>query len=116
MNRRAMLIPKPRRRREFIPAMDVTGLSYLASKLGSAERRAMREIAERADLIEVGGKRFVLAEVSDATLEALATFEAEGEDLEFEQDCDRSDSEPSLCGRNAIGERTVLVDRELDVA
>ena len=42
----------------------------------------MQEIAEMADLVLVDGKAFLLAPVTDATIEALATFEAAREDIE----------------------------------
>ncbi len=55
---------------------------WLAGELGPAERRAMREIVERGDLAEVNGQAYLVAPVSAPTIDALAAFEAEGEDRE----------------------------------
>ncbi len=65
-----------------IPALPDNALSWLAGELGSAERRATREIAERDDLAEIAGHTFVVAPVSRETIDALVAFEAEGEDRE----------------------------------
>ncbi len=99
---RAMLLPKPSRRHRAptLPAgLDDDALSYLASRLMPAERRALQEIVAGADVLEVEGRRFLLAPVSPRTLDALAAFEAELEDLESsmadDEDC-REDVEPSL--------------------
>ncbi len=47
----------------------------------------MREIAQGGDLAEVDGKHYLVAPVSNATIDALAAFEAEGEDREgFDDD------------------------------
>ena len=93
--RRNMLIPKVRSRPEFIPALPEGALSWLAGKLGPAERRALREIVERGDLAEVHGEFYLVAPVSPATIDALAAFEAEGEDRENDL-CDEpgEDAEP----------------------
>lgn len=91
-DRRNMLIPKPASRSEFIPALPADQLSWLAAELGPPERRAMREIAQGGDLADVGGTLYLVAQVSDATIEALAVFEAEGEDREdFEDDAVNED-------------------------
>ncbi len=82
VNKRHMLIPKATPRAEFIPALPDDALSWLASTLGPPERRAMREIVQRGDLAEVDGQSYLVAPVSDATIDALAMFEAEGEDME----------------------------------
>ncbi len=77
-----LLIPKATPRPEFIPALPDDALSWLAGTLGPPERRTMREIVERGDLAEVDGEQFIVAPVSPATIDALAAFEAEGEDRE----------------------------------
>ena len=47
----------------------------------------MREIVQRGDLAEFGGQQFIVAPVSASTIDALAAFEAEGEDREdFDDD------------------------------
>ncbi len=94
VNKRAMLIPKTSPRPEFIPALPEHALSWLAGKLGPAERKAMREIVQGGDLADVEGRVYLVARVSPTTIDALAAFEAEGEDREFnlcdeeETDCD----------------------------
>lgn len=82
-----MLLPKSSSRPEFIPALPEHALSWLAGQLGPPERRAMREIAQGGDLADVGGTLYLVAQVSDATIDALAAFEAEGKDREdFDDD------------------------------
>ena len=108
-----MLLPKPGGKRGFIPAMSEHGLSWLAGKLGPAERKAMREIAQAGDLAEVNGKTYIVAPVSPKTIDALAAFEAEGEDRESADLCDEpgQDKEESL-GGNSGGYH--VADCELD--
>ncbi len=98
----AMLAPKTTPRPEFIPALPEHALIWLAGELGPAERRAMREIVERGDLAEVNGQVYLVAPVSAPTIDALAAFEAEGEDRENDlcdepngdRELDNSDLEP----------------------
>ncbi len=77
-----MLLPKPRERSEFIPAMEGHWLSWLTGKLGPVERRALREIVETGDFVKENGHTYIVARLSSATIDALAAFEAEGEDRE----------------------------------
>ena len=57
----------------------------------------MREIAERADLETIDGHTFIVAPVSPETIDALAAFEAEGEDRENDlEDEPGQDGEPSF--------------------
>ena len=97
-NHRFMLIPKPRRRAEFISVLPDKTLSWPADELGPAERRAMREIVEAGDLAEVDGQTYLVAPVSSETVDALAAFEAEGEDRENDL-CDEpgQDDGPEGC-------------------
>ena len=78
-----MLIPRPRRRRQYLPALVEGTLSWLAGKLGPSDRRALREIAETGDIVKRGERTYLIARVSSATVAALAVFEAEGEDREW---------------------------------
>ena len=115
-DRRNMLIPKPRERSEFIPALPPRELSWLAGNLGPAERRALREIAETGDLVKENGHTYLVARVSSPTIDALAAFEAEGEGREIEDlDEPGTDNEASLadigCQGSACSE-----DRELDTS
>ncbi len=71
-------------------------LPWLAADLGPPERRALREIVERGDLAMVDGQAYLVAPVSPATLDALATFEAEGEDREDEPVEDDGEDGPSI--------------------
>ena len=59
-------------------------LPWLTADLGPPERRALREIVERGDLAMVDGQAYLVAPVSPETIDALAAFEAEGEDREDE--------------------------------
>ena len=93
VNSRAMLIPKPRRRDEFVPGLTEDSLSLLAGKLGPQDRRALREITETGDLVTEGRHTYLIARVSSETILALASFESEGADRE-----PYMDDEPSLGG------------------
>ena len=105
-----MLLPKPRLRRSIIPSVDERALSWLAGKLGPDERKALRHIAETADLIETGDSTWLLAPVTADLVDTLAAFEADGEDRENDlYDEPQADDEPSLGG-------SCDADAELDEA
>ena len=53
MSRRAMLIPKPSRRRRFVPALPEFDLRYWIGKLAPPERKALAQMCETADLLKV---------------------------------------------------------------
>ena len=88
--RRGMLIPKPRERATN-PALDPTNLWWLAGQLGPPERLALREIVETGDIVFHNRHPYIVARVSRATLDAIAVFEAEGEDLEPDDEGDPLD-------------------------
>ncbi len=71
-------------------------LAWLTGDLGPPERRALREIVERGDLAMVDGQPFIVAPVSPETIDALAAFEAEGEDMEDEPVEDDGEDGPSM--------------------
>ncbi len=92
----AMLIPKIGQPSDHIPT-----LLDFSEVLCPPERRALREIVETAEVVREGGHLYLLARVSAATLDSLATFETSGEDLEdggdhelVNEDLDDSDLEP----------------------
>ncbi len=97
----AMLIPKTTPRPEFIPALPEHALIWLAGELGPAERRAMREIVERGDLADVAGQQYLVAPVSPTTIDALAAFEAEGEDRENDL-CDEEETDDDRANDHAF--------------
>ena len=103
---RGMLVPKPRERRRN--PVELNYLPWLAGKLGPPERRALREICETGDIVVYKRRTFIVACVSSATLEALAAFEAEGEDREVDYEDDRLD------GDGPHGEGHIWEDREPD--
>lgn len=83
-NRSAMLLPKPAvpRRQDRQHILSLVGMP------SSTERRALRQIVEEADLLEVDGRMFLLAPISPDTVEVLASFESEAADLEDgDEDC-----------------------------
>ena len=53
------------------------------------ERRALREIVETAQVVKEGDHLYLVARVSAATLDSLATFETSREDLELEPDAEQ---------------------------
>ncbi len=65
-------------------------LPWLTGTLGPPERRALREIAQHGDLTVIEGRSYLVSPVSETTIDALAAFEAEGEDREDDL-CDEPD-------------------------
>ncbi len=93
VNKRAMLIPKTGLTNATIPV-----LMDFSEVICPAERRALREIVETAEVVKDGDHLVLVARVSAATLDSLATFETSREDLEEEPDVeqvneDRDDSD-----------------------
>jgi len=67
----------------FIPSVGVTELAWLFDPLIPAERKAMAEIADNADILDVNGETWLLVPItSQDTLDTLAAFASEGEDRE----------------------------------
>ncbi len=67
----------------------------------------MREIAQRGDLAEVDGKHYLVAPVSNATIDALSAFEAEGEDRENDlEDEPGHDNEPDFDNEDDLRDAT----------
>ncbi len=81
VNKRAMLIPKTGHVTDHIPT-----LFDFSEVICPAERRALREIIETAEVVREGGHLYLVARVSAATLDSLATFETSREDLEVDVD------------------------------
>ncbi len=76
-DRRNMLIPKTGDPTEHIPR-----LFDFSEVICPAERRALREIVETAEVVRENGHVYLTARVSSATLDSLGTFETSREDLE----------------------------------
>ncbi len=69
--------------------------AYLDGEINTYERLALRQIVETAEVEKMGDKTFLVACVSTALLEILATFEANREDLEdSEVDLEHDGTEP----------------------
>ena len=77
VDKRAMLIPKTGHLTDHIPT-----LMDFSDALCPPERRALREIIETAEVVREADHLYLLARVSAATLDSLATFETSREDLE----------------------------------
>ncbi len=101
VNKRAMLIPKTGQPSDHLPT-----LIDLSEVICPIERRALREIVETAEVVREGDHLYLLARVSAATLDSLATFETSREDME-------EDNEPSIGAGYAGGYE---VDAELDTS
>ncbi len=84
VNKRAMLIPKTGDVTAHIPT-----LMDFSEVICPPERRALREIVETAEVVREGDHLYLLARVSSATLDSLATFETSREDLEEEPDAEQ---------------------------
>ncbi len=76
-----MLIPKTGHVTDHIPT-----LMDFSEVICPAERRALREIIETAEVVRENGHTYLVARVSAATLDSLATFETSREDLEVDVD------------------------------
>ncbi len=70
VNKRAMLIPKTGHPSDHLPT-----LMDFSEVICPPERRALREIVETAEVVREGDHLYLLARVSAATLDSLATFE-----------------------------------------
>ncbi len=103
-NRRNMLLPKTGRRSDHIPKL----MDY-STILGPPERRALREIVEPAEVVRESDHVILVARVSSATLDSLATFETSREDLE-----DGADHEPSVGSGNGYLHNDVELDTSDD--
>ena len=99
-NKRSMLLPKKGHRSDHIPKL----IDY-SEILCPPERRALREIVETAEVVRENDHVILVARVSAATLDSLASFETSRDDLE-----DGGDHEPSVGG----GFGLYKVDAELD--
>ena len=89
----------------YIPSVGATELAWLLDPLIPAERKAMAELVETAEVLIVDGEMWLLAPViSQHMLDTLAAFASEGEDREnglddeIEEDLDTSDYEPDVEG------------------
>ena len=82
-----------------LPALPEARLAALIGDLATAERKALAEICCQSHVFIVDGQALLLMEVSDKTLDTLAAFAVDEEDLEDDL-CDepQSDDEPSLAG------------------
>ncbi len=90
VNKRAMLIPKTGLTNATIPT-----LMDFSEVICPAERRALREIVETAEVVREGDHLYLLARVSAATLDSLATFETSREDLEEGADAEQVNEDGS---------------------
>ena len=119
MTRRAMLTPKPSRRRRFIPALPDFDLRYWVGKLAPPERKALAQICETADLLTVDDRPWLLVPADPRLLDTLAAFGAEAEDRENDlEDEPQADDEPSLGGLEQVNQQAwshgCYSDAELD--
>ncbi len=90
VNKRAMLIPKTVLTKATIPV-----LMDLSEVICPIERRALRDIVETAEVVKDGDHLVLVARVSAATLDSLATFETSREDLEEEPDVEQVNEDGS---------------------
>ena len=90
VNKRAMLIPKTGLTNATIPT-----LMDFSEAICPPERRALREIVETGEVVQENGHTYLVARVSAATLDSLATFETGREDLEEEPDAEQVNEDGS---------------------
>ena len=114
VNKRAMLIPKTGHPSDHLPT-----LMDFPEVLCPPERRALREIIETAEVVREGDHLYLVARVSAATLDSLATFETSREDLEVEPDAEQVNedgtNESALeWNGSSSGNAMIQDDREFD--
>ena len=90
VNKRHMLIPKTGLTNATIPTLMV-----YSEVICPAERRALREIVETAEVVREDDHLYLVARVSAATLDSLATFETSREDLEEGADAEQVNEDGS---------------------
>ena len=90
VNKRHMLIPKTGLTNATIPTL----MDY-SEVICPAERRALREIVETAEVVREDDHLYLVARVSAATLDSLATFETSREDLEEGADAEQVNEDGS---------------------
>ena len=92
--RRHFLCPKNKAHRARLPLLPAD-VSAQLTRVGSAERKALEQIAETADLLDVPGAEqpYLLIPASPALLDVLAAFDAEQSDLEPETDAGPDDED-----------------------
>ncbi len=98
ITKRHMLIPKTGDPYEHIPR-----LFDFSEVICPAERRALREIVETAEVVRENGHVYLVARVSSATLDSLATFETSREDLEDCGDHELEEPESDLGNPQPFG-------------
>ena len=104
VDKRHMLIPKTGCPEDHLPT-----LMDFSEVLCPPERRALREIVETAEVVRENGHVYLVARVSSATLDSLATFETSRADLE-----DGGDHEPSIGTDHPIDAEEDTSDDEPD--
>jgi hypothetical protein len=114
VNKGAMLIPKTGHPSDHLPT-----LMDFSEAICPPERRALREIVETAEVVREGDHLYLLARVSAATLDSLATFETSREDLEVEPDVEQVNedgtNESALeWNGSSSGHAMIQDDREFD--
>lgn len=91
--RRHALIPKPRVRQTFVPALPDDYLGSILDRLTPKERQAMRWIVENADMLIVGEETYLIAPVPAKVIDTLAAFEADMEDRENDLEDEKDEGE-----------------------
>ncbi len=112
ITKRHMLIPKTGHPSDHIPT-----LMDFSEAICPPERRALREIIETAEVVRENDHIYLVARVSAATLDSLATFETSREDLEVDVDhelVNEDGTNESSYERDAMGpdHRRYLAERQ----
>ncbi len=82
--RRYFACPKPKDRTRFVPSLPYEDLVWIIGKLAPAERKALAQIAETADLLPTEAGDFLLVPADAKLLDTLAAVGAEAEDRELD--------------------------------
>jgi hypothetical protein len=96
VNKRAMLLPK-----EGDPYRHIPTIMDFSEFMCPAERRALREIVQTAEVVRENGHVYILARVSADTLDSLAAFETSRADLEEDGSEEPEESDYELGGTHA---------------
>ncbi len=111
MPSRAVPKPAPDDREPFIPSLEFHQLMDFLGSLAPDERKALTQIAEEADLLEVEGRAWLVVPASGWLVDTLAAVNAASEDMEphmededtHDREHDSSDEEPDTDAEQCFG-------------
>ena len=106
------LCPKPKRknRAPFIPAVSEIELPWFLGRLIPTERKALAAIVKHADLTLVEDTLHLMIEATPDLIDALAAYQAEGEDREFILEDEKDEGEEDDSDSDAPADRDAMME------